>query len=64
MTAAAWIHAGGAHRTGFSQAVTGEHLEAFGIAGIKFLLIDRKTRLREFRNKLRWNDAAYLLGRS
>ena len=29
------------------------------MAGIEFLLIDNETRLREFRNELRWNDAAY-----
>ena len=42
--AAAWILAGGAHHTGFSQAVTAEHLEDFAeIAGVEFLLIDRDT---------------------
>jgi L-arabinose isomerase len=29
------------------------------MAGVEFLLIDSETRLREFRNELRWNDAAY-----
>jgi L-arabinose isomerase len=29
------------------------------MAGIEFLLIDSETRLREFKNELRWNDAAY-----
>lgn len=58
----AWILAGGAHHTGFSGALTSEHLEDFAaIAGIEFLLIDRTTTLREFQNELRWNDAAYRL---
>jgi L-arabinose isomerase len=58
--AAAWIYAGGAHHTGFSLALTVEHLEDFAnMAGVEFLLIDSETRLREFRNELRWNDAAY-----
>jgi len=58
--AAAWIYAGGAHHTGFSLALGVEHLEDFAnMAGVEFLLIDSETRLREFRNELRWNDAAY-----
>jgi L-arabinose isomerase len=60
--AAAWIYAGGAHHTGFSQALTGEHLEDFAeMAGLEFLPIDAATDLRQFRNELRWNDTAYLL---
>ncbi|HJS28687.1 MAG TPA: L-arabinose isomerase, partial [Anaerolineales bacterium] len=55
--AAAWILAGGAHHTGFSQAVTVEHLEDFAeIAGIEFLLINQETNLRGFKKELRWND--------
>ena len=65
VAAEAWIHAGGAHHTGFSLALTVEHLEDLaGMAGIEFLLIDSDTRLRELRNEMRWNDAAYgALGR-
>lgn len=60
--AAAWIYAGGAHHTAFSQALTGEHLEDFAeMAGLEFLPIDASTDLRQFRNELRWNDSAYLL---
>jgi L-arabinose isomerase len=60
--AAAWIYAGGAHHTGFSQALTAEHLQDFAdMADIEFLTIDAHTRLRDFRNELRWNDAAYRL---
>ena len=60
--AAAWIHAGGAHHTGFSLALTTEHLDDFAVmADLELLVIDRDTRLRDFRNELRWNDAAYLL---
>jgi L-arabinose isomerase len=58
---AAWIYAGGAHHTGFSLALTAEHLEDFAaMAGIEFLLIDENTDLRQFRNEIRWNDAAYM----
>ena len=60
--AAAWILAGGAHHTGFSQSLTAEHLEDFAeMAGIEFLLINRDTRLREFKKELRWNEAYYYL---
>ena len=62
--AAAWIHAGGAHHTGFSLALTAEHLEDFAtMAGMEFLLIDQDTRLREFKKELRWNDLYYHLSR-
>ena len=61
--AAAWIYAGGSHHTGFSQALTTEMLEDFAdMAGVEFLVIDGNTDLRQFRNELRWNDVAYLLG--
>jgi L-arabinose isomerase len=62
--AAAWIYAGGAHHTGFSMALTAEHLGDFAeMAGMEFLLIDRGTRLDEFRKELRWNDLYYTLAK-
>jgi L-arabinose isomerase len=58
--AAAWILAGGAHHTGFSQALTPEHLENFAeMAGLEFVLIDRQTNLRRLKQELRWNDLYY-----
>jgi L-arabinose isomerase len=57
--AAAWIYAGGAHHTGFSLALTPEHLEDFAaMAGIEFLLIDEHTDLRQLRNEMRSNQAS------
>jgi L-arabinose isomerase len=62
--AAAWIYAGGAHHTGFSLALTAEHLADFAeMAGMEFLLIDRDTRLGEFKKELRWNDLYYTLAK-
>ena len=56
----AWILAGGAHHTGFSHALTSEHLEDFAqIADVEFLLIDRHTSVREFQKELRNNRAYY-----
>ena len=58
--AATWILAGGAHHTGFSLALTAEHLRDFTeMAGIEFLLIDETTTVPAFKNTLRWNQAYY-----
>ncbi|RYG25359.1 L-arabinose isomerase [bacterium] len=59
---AAWIYAGGAHHTGYSYAVTTEHMRDFAeIAGIELIVIDAKTDLEELRKELRWNDAYWHL---
>ncbi len=58
--AAAWIMAGGAHHTVYSQNLTSEHIMDFAdMAGVEFLLIDRNTSLRDFRNEIRWNEVYY-----
>ena len=55
-----WIHAGGAHHTGFSQAVTTEMLEDFAaMADLEMLVIDADTSVRRFKQELRWNETAY-----
>lgn len=60
----AWIYAGGAHHTGYSQNLTAEHMQDFAdMAGIEFALIGKNTDLYQFRNELRWNDAYYQLHR-
>ncbi len=56
----AWILAGGAHHTCYSQNLGAEHLQDFAdMAGIEFTLIDKQTELRGFRNELRWNEAYF-----
>ena len=63
--AAAWILAGGAHHTAFSQQINPEFLEDFAeIADIEFLLIDQKTNLSDFKKELRWNEMYYMLGKA
>ena len=63
VAAGAWILAGGAHHTGFSQALTVEHLEDFAeIAGIEFLLIDENTTIRDFKKEIRANEVYYHIG--
>jgi L-arabinose isomerase len=65
IAAAAWILAGGAHHTGFSQSVTAEHLEDFAeMAGIECVLINAATQLANFKKELRWNEVYYLLQKS
>ncbi len=60
--AAAWIYAGGAHHTVFSQALNAEHIYDFSeMAGVEYVQIDKSTELRQFKNELRWNDVAYKL---
>jgi L-arabinose isomerase len=59
---ASWIQAGGAHHTGFSYAVTAEHIEDLAeIAGVEALFIDARTTEREFRQQLRNNEIHYHL---
>lgn len=64
VAAAAWILAGGAHHTGFSQGVTAEHMKDFAdMAGAEYLLINGKTDLAQFEKEIRWNDVYYLLNK-
>jgi L-arabinose isomerase len=64
IAAAAWILAGGAHHTGFSQAVTAAHLEDFAaMAGMEYLLIDENTNLSTFKKELKWNEIYYYLAK-
>jgi L-arabinose isomerase len=63
-SAAAWIYAGGAHHTAFSQAITAEYIEDFSeMAGIEYMAIDKDTKLPEFKKELRWNDMYYALSK-
>lgn len=64
VAAGAWILAGGAHHTGFSMAVTAEHLEDFSeMAGIEHLRIDQGTTISDMKKELRWNELYYSLAR-
>ena len=57
---AAWIYGGGAHHTAYSQNLTIEHLQDFAdMAGLEFLSIGKDTKLDQFRNEIRWNEAVY-----
>ncbi|MFC4094948.1 L-arabinose isomerase [Euzebyella saccharophila] len=60
VAATAWILAGGAHHTVYTQALTTEFLEDFAeIFGIELLVIDDDTRLRSFKDLIHSNEAYY-----
>jgi L-arabinose isomerase len=62
VAAAAWIYAGGAHHTSFSQVVTARHIEDFAdMAGIEYVLINDHTDVSAFKKELRWNEIYYHL---
>lgn len=61
-SAEAWILAGGAHHTVLSYTITSEQLTDWAeMAGIEAVIIDKDTSVRQFKNELRWSDAAYRL---
>ncbi len=62
VSAAAWIYAGGAHHSAYSQAVTTDIIEDYAeMAGVETVIIDENTTLRQFKNELRQNAAYYAL---
>ncbi|WP_143870294.1 L-arabinose isomerase [Catenovulum sediminis] len=62
VAAAAWIHAGGAHHTAYSQAITTDNIADYAeMAGVELVVIDDSTNIRQFKNELRQNAAYYAL---
>ncbi|GAA4441044.1 L-arabinose isomerase [Pontibacter saemangeumensis] len=62
---AAWILAGGAHHTCYSQNLSSEQLQDFAdMAGIESVVIDKDTRLRQLQNELRWSEMYYQVNRT
>jgi L-arabinose isomerase len=56
----AWILAGGAHHTCYSQNLSAECMEDFAsMAGIEFIFIGKNTDIYQFKNELRWNEVYY-----
>ena len=58
----AWILAGGAHHTCYSQALTSEYLRCFAdmIGNLECVVIDENTKLDQLTKELKWNDVYYL----
>ena len=62
IAAGAWILAGGAHHTSFSQAIPAQCLEDFSeMADIEYLLINDSTNISDFKKEIRWNEVYYHL---
>lgn len=62
VAAHAWILAGGSHHTVFSKSITSEYMEDFAeMAGIESAIIDDQTDIRNWKEKLRWNQVYYHL---
>ncbi|MEO1218470.1 MAG: L-arabinose isomerase [Bacteroidota bacterium] len=58
--ASAWILAGGAHHTCYSESLDAEYLQDFAeIAGIESFLINKDSRLEDVRKELRWNEESF-----
>jgi L-arabinose isomerase len=57
---AAWILAGGAHHTVYSQNLSTAQIEDFAeLFNVELVVIDKSTTLRQLKNELRWNEVAY-----
>ena len=62
VAAAAWILAGGAHHSAFTQALTTQHMvDLAEMCGIECLTIDEGTKLTDFKKEVRLNEVYYYL---
>ena len=62
VSAEAWLTAGGPHHTVLTTAVgTEEVTDLADMLRTELLVIDDRTRLRDFRNEIRWNQAYFRL---
>ena len=56
----AWILAGGAHHTCYSQNITAGMIEDYAeIANVEYLRIGHSFDLHQFKNELRWNEYVF-----
>ncbi len=56
----AWILAGGAHHTVYSQNLTTEYIEDLAeMLDVELVVIDKDTTIRGLKNELRFNDISY-----
>ncbi|WP_442794849.1 L-arabinose isomerase [Pelobium manganitolerans] len=56
----AWIYAGGAHHTVYSQCLTTDYFRDFAkMAGIELVTIDATTEINQFQKELKWSEIAY-----
>lgn len=56
----AWILAGGAHHTAYSQNLSTEYIEDLAdMFGVELVVIDKDTKIRDLKNQLRYSEVAY-----
>ena len=56
--AESWILAGGGHHTVYSNAIDLNYLIDYAeMSQIELLIIDENTKVNDFRNEIRWNEA-------
>jgi L-arabinose isomerase len=56
----AWIYAGGAHHTVYSQSLTTAYFRDFvKMANIELVTIDAHTEINQFEKELKWSEIAY-----
>lgn len=56
----AWLLAGGAHHTAYSQSITTEYIEDLAeMLQIELIVIDKNTSIQAIRKELRMNDISY-----
>lgn len=56
----AWIYAGGAHHTVYSQSLTTAYFRDFAkMANIELVTIDAKTEINQFEKELKWSEVFY-----
>ncbi|MBQ6566401.1 MAG: L-arabinose isomerase [Treponema sp.] len=57
-SAESWILAGGGHHTAFINIISADMLRDWAeMVGIECVVIDADTKVHQFRNELRWNEA-------
>jgi L-arabinose isomerase len=62
VSGAAWIHAGGAHHSVYTQGVTADQIADFAdMCDVELVIIGADTEVRELRKELRHNDVYYRL---
>ena len=65
VSGAAWIHAGGAHHSAYTQGVTLAQVADYAeMCGVELVVIDADTDIRTFKQELRHNDVYYHLRRT
>lgn len=60
VAAEAWILAGAAHHSVYTQALDIDHFRLYAeLNHIEMVVIDEETKIPAFKNELRWNELAY-----